>query len=102
MKITKLVLAPKVPFDLDGHIMGRNGATEIVHLHLKPGQIVEKHVNEFDVFFYVLEGKALLLSEKGSEMVCKDQCVHIEGGTQRGFNNTSVAGFKVLAIKMLG
>lgn len=100
MKITKLQEAPKVPFDLDGHTMASHGTIEIVHLHLKPGEKIEKHSNPFDVIFYILEGKAMLESNNERMLVMKDQSIVISAGINRGIENISVSDFKLLVIKL--
>lgn len=100
MKITRLHEAPKVPFALDGHIVAQHSDLEIVHLHLKPGEKIEKHSNPFDVIFYVLEGKAMLESDNERNLVLKDQSIAIDAGVQRGIENISISDFKVLVIKI--
>lgn len=100
MDITKLNQAPKVSFDLDGHIMAQHGEVEIIHLHLKPGEKVEKHTNPFDVIFYILEGKAMLETDTERILVLKDQSIVIKAGVSRGIDNISVNEFKLLVIKL--
>lgn len=100
MKITRLQEAPKVSFALDGHIVAKHKNIEIVHLHLRPGEKIEKHANPFDVIFYVLEGKALLESDTEQILVMKDQSIMIDAGVNRGIENISVSDFKVLVTKI--
>jgi len=100
MKITRLNQAPKVPFDLDGHILANHANVEIIHLHLKPGERIEKHTNPFDVIFYILEGKAMLESDLERVLVMKDQSIVIEAGVNRGIENISVGDFRLLVIKL--
>mgnify|MGYP000932160715 FL=1 len=101
MEILNLHKAPKVPFDLNGHILCKHKNLEIVHLTLKPGERIEKHVNPNDVIFYVLEGKALLETVNERILVNKDDVVKVEAGRERGFDNISVSLFKVMVIKFL-
>ncbi|HLO90811.1 MAG TPA: cupin domain-containing protein [Lentimicrobium sp.] len=101
MEILNLREAPKVPFNRDGHILCSNKNIQIVHLVLKPGEIIDKHVNENDVIFHILEGKALLYTNDSHALVSKDDCIMVEGGISRGFENVSVADFKVLLIKFM-
>ncbi len=101
MKINKLHEAPRVSFDVDGHTIAQHSKTEIIHLHLKPGEKIEKHINPFDVIFYVLEGKAMLETDHETVLVLKDQSIVIEAGVNRGIDNISVSDFKVLVIKLL-
>jgi len=100
MKITRLHEAPKVPFDLDGHIIAQHKAIEVVHLHLKPGEKLEKHSNSFDAIFYVLEGKAILETDSERILIVKDQSIVIGANLSRGFDNISISDFKVLVIKI--
>jgi quercetin dioxygenase-like cupin family protein len=99
MKILRLNEAPKVPYNVDGHILAQLPGVEVVHLSMKPGEKIEKHINENDVVFFVTEGKAMLETDNERILVLKDQCIHIEGGKNRGFDNISIAPFKVLVIK---
>jgi quercetin dioxygenase-like cupin family protein len=100
MKITRLNQAEKVPFDLDGHIMSKHAEVEVIHLHLKAGERIEKHTNPFDVIFYILEGKAMLESDNERTLVLKDQSIIIGAGVNRGLENISVGEFKLLVIKL--
>ncbi|MBW6492662.1 MAG: cupin domain-containing protein [Lentimicrobium sp.] len=99
MKILRLNETPKAPFALNGHILAHLPNVEVVHLNLKPGEKIEKHVNPMDVIFFVLEGKAMFETDNERVLVLKDQCIHIEGGKNRGFDNISISPFKVLVIK---
>lgn len=99
MKINRLHDAPHVAYDLDGHILGQFPAFDVVHLNLKPGEKIEKHINPKDVLFFVIEGKAMLETDTGRVLITKDQYIHVEGGINRGFENISIASFKVLVIK---
>jgi quercetin dioxygenase-like cupin family protein len=101
MEVINLKEAPKVPIDVDGHLMSKLKNVEVVHLNLKPGEVIEKHVNQADVIFYVLEGKALLENDDEQILVRKDDCIKVQAGTVRGFNNISVSHFKVMVIKLL-
>ncbi len=99
MKINRLHDAPHVPYDLDGHILGQFQAFDVVHLNLKPGEKIEKHINPKDVLFFVINGKAMLETDTERVLITKDQYIHVEGGINRGFENISIAPFKVLVIK---
>lgn len=101
MEILNLYKAPKVPFDRDGHILCRHRNIEIVHLNLKPGERIEKHINQNDVIFFVLEGKALLETVNERILVNKDDMIRVDGGTERGFDNISISHFKVMVIKFI-
>ena len=99
MNILRINEAPKVEYNLDGHILCSLPDVEVVHLSLKPGEKIDKHINPHDVIFFVVEGKAMFETDTEKELLSKDQVLVIPGGTNRGIDNVSVAVFKVLVIK---
>lgn len=101
MEILSLGQAPKVPINREGHILLNNRNVQLVHLMLKPGESIDPHVNEKDVIFYILEGEATFLSDNTEHHVSKDDCIKIEGGINRGFQNKSDSAFKLLVIKFI-
>ncbi len=100
LKITTTETAPRVPFQLDGRIMLSIPSLEIIELNLKPGEAVPKHVNDFDVAIYILEGQGIL--ETGSEKhnVEPGMLAEIGAGEERGLKNTGIKDFKVLVMKI--
>ncbi|GAB1402930.1 MAG: cupin domain-containing protein [Lentimicrobiaceae bacterium] len=100
MKVISLQHAEKVNPVLDAHIMGKSDKAKIVHIRLRPGEKIEPHLNEHDAFFYVLEGKSMVTSGQETLLLSRNQCIFIEGGTERSFDNISVADFKMIAIKL--
>jgi quercetin dioxygenase-like cupin family protein len=101
MKHTILDNAPKVPFDLDGRIMHSSEKLELVHLTIKPGEILHKHKNPVDVVFYVLEGKGILFAEDQKIIMVKDSCVSLKHNIERGWENNSTENLRILVIKQL-
>ncbi|MDP2423113.1 MAG: hypothetical protein Q8M23_02090, partial [Bacteroidales bacterium] len=96
LKITRLGSAPKVPFRLDGKIMLSNQRLEIVHLTLRAGEVLLKHVNDFDVAIFVLEGKGIVETGSMSAEAIPGILFEIDGGIERGITNTGEVDFKVL------
>ncbi len=101
MKISNLNTAPKVPFDLEGKILFSEKRTEIIHLTLKPEEILEKHTNPFDVIFFVLEGKGLLITDDKTENHEHNSCIFLEKDVLRSWVNTTSVSLKLLVIKIL-
>lgn len=101
MEVLSLKEAPRVPFNLNGRILCNHQNIQILHLTLKAGDKIEKHINANDVVFYILEGKALFMNGDEHQLVTKDEIIKVKGGTERGFDNISVADFKVMVIKFL-
>ena len=99
MNILRVNETPKVQYNLDGHILCSLPGVEVVHLSLKPGEKIDKHINPNDVIFFVVEGKAMFETDSERELVSKDQVIVVPGGTNRGIDNVSVSIFKVLVIK---
>jgi quercetin dioxygenase-like cupin family protein len=103
MKIKKTTLndAPRVPFNLDGKIMFTSGKFELVNLTLKPGEKIDKHVQPFDVLFYILEGDGILETDTENIDGTKNTAIFVPAGEPRGWNNTGSTDFKVLVFKDL-
>lgn len=100
MTISKLDIAEKVPYSLDGRKMYSTPGAEIIHLTLKPGEVVEKHKNPFDVAVYVLEGRGILETDEDSVTVGPDMCAGIEADRNRGIRNTGTGVMRVLVVKV--
>ena len=101
MKTTTLSTAEKVPFNLDGRKMYIGLNVELVHLNLKPGEVLEKHSNPFDVVFYILEGSGIVETDDQSINVEPDMSIEIEREINRGISNTSDGELRVLVVKIL-
>ena len=99
MNILHINETPKVQYNLDGHILCSLSGVEVVHLSLKPGEKIDKHINPNDVIFFVVEGKAIFETDKERELVSKEHVIVVPGGTNRGMDNISSSVFKVLVIK---
>jgi len=100
MIITKLHEAPEVPFKINGHILAGHPKAELIHLKLKPGELIDRHTNPFDVIFYILTGSALVDAGDVTIYAEKDTCITVDAGTERGIKNTSGQDLKLLVIKL--
>jgi quercetin dioxygenase-like cupin family protein len=101
MKITKLEDAPKVPSDLKGYIMHSDPRIELIHLTVKPGEIIENHANPLDVVVFPLSGKAVFTVDNEATFLKPCMSVFVPKGAQRGFDNAGSDDFKVLILKIL-
>ena len=102
LKITTPETAPRVPFQLDGRIMLSRPGLEIIQLTLKPAEVIPKHINDFDVAIYVLEGNGKIETGSFSSDVEPGMLIEIDAGDERGMTNTGKDDFRVLVIKLLG
>lgn len=100
MIIKTLTTAEKVPFNLDGRKMYTGHKVELIHLCLKPGEVLEKHANPFDVVFYILEGNGIVETDDQSASVEPDMSIEIESGVNRGLTNTGNGDLRLLVVKI--
>jgi quercetin dioxygenase-like cupin family protein len=101
MKITNLKNAAKVPFNIEGHKMYTGESVEIIHLNMKPGEVLEMHSNPVDVVFYLIDGKGTFITEAAETIIEKDSCFRINAGLLRGWKNNSNIDLKILVFKIL-
>lgn len=101
MTIQNLSNSPKIPFDLDGHILHSENQIEIIHLLLKPGEILTEHKNPFDVIFFVTEGNGTITVENKSFEMTKNDTTKVTSDKNRGWKNNSTDDLRLLVIKLL-
>lgn len=77
------------------------GVNEIVEFILQPGELIDTHVNPLPVFFYITTGSGTLSIEEKEHQLGEHDCIFVEKGLQRKFENTGTLGLKVLVIKQL-
>ena len=68
----------------------------IVHIELKPGEALKRHITPVDVTFYVLEGEEIV---KERETVKKDQLLFSPAKIVHTLKNESESSFKFLVMK---
>jgi len=91
--------APKVPFNLDGKILFSSEKLEIIHLTLRSGEKVDKHLQPFDVVFYILSGTGILETEEEMVEGNENTSIFVRAGMLRGWKNTGTTDLKLLVIK---
>ncbi len=101
MKLTHLKDAELVPINIAAHKLFGSDRTEVIHLCFKPGEVLEKHPNPFDLIFYVLEGKGVLEVGEESATLGADSLIEIPADEMRGWINTGSVDLRVLVIKVL-
>jgi quercetin dioxygenase-like cupin family protein len=100
VNILSLKTAPAVPVPFDARRLFGNGAVEMIHILLKPGQQVPPHDNPDDVLFYVLEGTGKLTVAEQCQQLGADQLVAIPTGVRRGWANNSERPLRLLVVKL--
>lgn len=71
----------------------------IVHIELKPGEAVKRHITPVDVNFYVLEGDGIIEIGEEREEVTKDQLIFSPAKISHKLLNESEKNFRFLVIK---
>ncbi len=101
MKKTELKTAEQVPINIDARKMLVRSDCELIHLTLKPGEILEKHTNPFDVAFYVLAGTGELEVGDETATISTDTVIEVAAGVMRGWKNSGDGDLRVLVVKLL-
>jgi quercetin dioxygenase-like cupin family protein len=99
MKITSLSNAPKVNVDLEGYIMHTSSSLEVIHLCLKPGQVIAQHPNASDVVACLIEGEVILDLDEKHILLSIYGVAEIEKGLNRGFTNSGANTARLLILK---
>jgi quercetin dioxygenase-like cupin family protein len=102
MKIINVNSAPEHP-NPHGVNVRRLYDTEhaqAMHITLKPGQSLKKHITPVDVFFYVLEGKGVVEIGDEKQEVGPDTLIESPAKIAHCWYNESDAVFRVLVVKV--
>lgn len=101
MNIQNLKNSPKVPFDVEAYTLHSEKQIELVHLLLKPGEILGEHKNPFDVIFFVAEGSGILTIEGEVSELKMNDVTKVTSDKNRGWKNNSNHDLRLLVIKLL-
>ena len=72
---------------------------QAMHITLRPGESLKRHVTPVDVFFYVLEGTGVVEIGQESREVGPDTLVESPARNPHCWHNRSDALFRVLVVK---
>ncbi|NDP20876.1 MAG: cupin domain-containing protein [Paludibacter sp.] len=95
----KDALTTNNPHGVDARKIHGNEHTQVVHMHLKPGEHLKKHTTAVDVFFYVLEGEGVVEIGDEKQTVTKDMLIDSPKNIAHCLYNESNADFRVLVVK---
>lgn len=102
MKVVELekVAISDTPHKVDVRKLYDTENAVAVHITLKPGESLKRHITPVDVFFYVLEGKGIV--EIGSEKkeVGKDSLIDSPANIVHCWYNESEEDLRFLVIKV--
>jgi len=71
-----------------------------VHIMLKPGENLRRHITSVDVLFYVLEGEGIVEIGDEKKTVKRDTVIHSPAKIVHCWYNDSDEPLRVLVIKM--
>lgn len=101
MNVTQLKDGELIPINIAAHKLFGSERNELIHLCFKPGEVLEKHKNPFDVIFYVLEGTGTLEVDDQAFSVGADTVIDVSAPQMRGWTNTGTTDLRILVIKVL-
>jgi len=101
VKICRYEDAFKVPVSFDGRKMFTSDKLELVHVLLKPGELIEKHPNPIDVVFFILSGKGTLTVEDNVYESEENSTIFVPAQLMREWHNTGDTDLRILVIKSL-
>lgn len=90
----------KTPHNVDVRKLYAFQHATIVHIELKPGESLKKHITPVDVLFYVLEGNGIVEIGEESREISKDQLIFSPARKVHRLLNKSSATFRFLVIKV--
>jgi quercetin dioxygenase-like cupin family protein len=75
-----------------------NGILFLAHGVLKPGKVIEPHVDPYEEIYYVLEGQAVMLVEDEKRRVWRADAIWIPHDSVHGLENDSDEECMILII----
>jgi len=102
MDIVELEKSPVVdtPHKVDVRKLYDTENAMTVHITLKPGESLKKHVTPVDVFFYVLEGVGIVEIGDEKKEVIKDSLIDSPARIPHCWYNESDATLRFLVVKV--
>lgn len=101
MKIIEIndVEPTETPHHVDVRKIYDTKDAQAVHITLKPGESLKRHVTPVDVFFYVLEGTGIVEIGEEKKEVKKDTLIESPAGIVHCWYNKSDEILRVLVVK---
>ncbi len=101
MKKISLSETTKVPHDLEGYIIHSSSTLEVIHLCVKPGQVIAQHPNHADVVVSIVSGEVYLnMGDIDTRLELYD-VAEIEKNANRGFTNKGTSDARLIIMKKL-
>ena len=88
------------PHQVDTRKLYDENLAQVVHIMLKPGEKLKKHITPVDVLFYVLEGKGIIEIGEEKMKVTKDSLIESPAKIPHCWYNESESNLRVLVVKI--
>ncbi len=101
MKVTEMKSSPEKPnpHDVSVRMLYNTEHAQAVHIELKPGEALKKHITPTDVFFYILEGKGIVEIGDEQQEVSQDMLIESPAKIPHRLLNPGDGIFRVLVVK---
>ena len=101
MKVIEMKSSPEKPnpHNVSVRMLYDTEHAQAVHIELKPGEALKKHVTPVDVFFYVLEGKGVVEIGDETQEVSRDMLIESPAKLPHRLLNPGDGIFRVLVVK---
>ncbi|MHA1689535.1 MAG: cupin domain-containing protein [Promethearchaeota archaeon] len=99
IKIVKDVQISDTPHGVDVRKLYSFEHATIVHIELKPGESLKRHITPVDVIFYILEGNGLVEIDNETQCVSKDYLIFSPARKIHRLINDTNEIFRFLVIK---
>jgi mannose-6-phosphate isomerase-like protein (cupin superfamily) len=90
----------KNPHGVDAKKLYDSEHAMVMHITLKPGEQLKRHITPVDVFFYVLEGQGKIEIGDETQWVEADTLIDSPAKIPHCWYNTSNSELKVLVVKI--
>ncbi|GAI85563.1 unnamed protein product [marine sediment metagenome] len=101
MKILDVKSAPEKPnpHNVSVRKLYDTEYAQAMHIELKPGEGLKKHITPVDVFFYILEGNGVVEIGDESKKVSKDMLIESPARIPHRLINEGKEIFRILVVK---
>lgn len=101
MKVTEMKSSPEKPnpHNVSVRMLYNTEHAQAVHIELKPGEALKKHMTPTDVFFYILEGKGIVEIGDEQQEVSRDMLIESPARIPHRLLNPGDGIFRVLVVK---
>ncbi len=102
MKVVEMKSSPEKPntHNVSSRMLYDTEHAQAVHIELKSGEALKKHITPVDVFFYVLEGKGVVEIGDETQEVSRDMLIESPAKIPHRLMNPENGIFRVLVVKV--